>query len=858
MSSSTYKVKSEKRLLKEADTRVKLVDPKLHAVGWDENSIEREYTISEGRIDIIGDEVQRRQPKWIDYVLRLSAGATPIAVIEAKAETKSAMSGMQEAKAYAEKMGVYFAYATNGYEIQEFNYLNNRYTKLDKFPSPQELQQKYFKAQHRLLKSTDAEIQTIAATPFYSDTSGFQLRYYQEAAIDRALEEILKGKKRLLLNLATGTGKTVISFNLSWRLIKAKKIKRVLFLADRIFLRDQAHNQAFAPFADARGFIPDSNGNINKTRDVYFSIYQSLYAQASDGKRIYQHYPQDFFDLIIIDECHRSGFGTWHEILKYFSNAIHLGMTATPKREDNIDSYQYFGQTVYSYSFGTGVDDGYLSPFLVHRVLTNIDKQGKLSLEDARTQGAEIIYSEEIEPKDLYELQEFERTITLPDRTRTITRHLAKTLRLFDPMGKTMVFCVNMDHAEEVAAQLQNEFSELGISNYAVPIISRSGDIKVDVYERFKDSDKSTPVIATTVDLLTTGVDVPSVKNIVIIKPIASKVVFKQIIGRGCRIDPLVNKHFFRIFDYVGATRLFDDWEKPPQPLPPVGPVIQDKYLTGVVVDSDTQQPIQSVRVTLQIKANVQEYQQTDAQGRFSFKNLPDKKLGLLLTALGYKKRQLAITPFTSADKFIVIEMKKLHIIPRKKVKVIGLPVHIAEENTIVLEKDGKSLKVTEYVSYTKNTVKKQVRKPEDLIRIWVNREQRQEFLQDLAEKSIYPKLLAQILNHQDTDPLDLLSSVVFGSIPLSRNQRVEAFENLQQQFINSFSQDAKEIIFALLDKYRSVGIDEVINPKVFELPPFDKLGYITGVIQKFGSGEQLSQAITQIEQRLYLNYDRS
>lgn len=832
----------------EADTRANLIDPKLFDAGWSNVLISREYPISAGQIEIIGETHRRASPKKADYILRIAEHGEALAVVEAKEEKVTASRGMAQAKEYAEKLKLLFAYSTNGHEIEEFDFLTNKQKTVKSFPSPADLRDRYTKA---ILKGAvvKEKAEKMLAEPFYYAPS-FSLRYYQEAAIHRAIEKITNGDKRLLLTLATGTGKTVIAFNLVWRLIKSGYFKRVLFIADRNFLRDQAYN-TFAPFGDARVMIEE--GKAPKQHAIFFSIYQALYSPAKSGKRVFEDYPSDFFDLIIIDECHRSGFGTWNDILRHFSSAVHLGMTATPKRTDNVDTYQYFGEPSYVYSYGQGVQDGYLAPFVVHRILTNIDQKGKLEIEEAKTQGAQIIVPVEEEAQEVYSQKEFERKITLPDRTHEIAKHLAKLLRTFDPMAKTMVFCVDSDHAELMAKELQNEFSDMGYSNFAVPIISRSGDIKEAEYERFKDSEKPTPVIATTVDLLTTGVDVPSVRNIAIVKPISSKIVFKQIVGRGARLDPLTNKHFFRIIDYIGATRLFDDWERVPEPTPEEAEGEAKFSVAGIVLDAETQDPIPRATITLQRARNQQLVEHTDREGRFVFSDLPQKKFSLSIRATGYKPRAISLDALSDVKELAVIELspsgKKF-----SKVIIKGLPVHIAEEGRLVLEQDGKMLKTEEYVEYAGKEVAGKIRHVEDLRSVWLDPEKRGKFLDELAQKSVYPEILAELLKRPDLDGYDVLAHVAYGTVPLSRNERAEALQNMESRFLKAFSADAREIVFALLEKYRLNGIEDIENPHVFELSPFDHLGGIREVEKRFGTMDKLKRAVFGIRKRLYVH----
>jgi type I restriction enzyme R subunit len=588
-------------------------------------------------------------------------------------------------------------------------------------------------------------------------------------------------------------------------------------------------------------------GEAPKTREIYFSIYQSLYSE-HEAKKLYQEYPPDFFDLIIIDECHRSGFGTWHEILKYFSSAVHLGMTATPKRDDNIDTYAYFGKPVYLYSMGQGIEDGFLAPFHIYRVFTTVDKEG-LHLKDALYQGAQIYIPEEADLKEFYTLEDFEREIVLPDRTRHICHHLTNLLRSFGPMQKTMVFCVSMEHAAQVTKELQNRFSDLGYPDYSVRIVSEEPEVKA-IYERFRDSDKPVPVIATTVDLLTTGVDVPSVQNIVLVKPIASKVVFKQIVGRGCRIDPDTNKYFFRIIDYVNATRLLDDWDYPPVIEPPPlakGPF--DLKISGLVIDAQTRSPIPEAAIIAQIGPNIQRSARTDPEGRFCLTGLPHSPITLYLRGKGFRSKQLTITPLPDMP-ILVIELKPESPITRK-ILLKGIEVEIAEETRIVFTADGKSLSEAEYIEYSRAGVIKRAASLDQLREIWIDPEKRSLFLKALEEQSIFPNLLASILKHPDADPFDLLAHIAFDVPIISRDERARAFLNRQQQILSSFGPSAREVLLCLLDKYRVGGIGEV-RPEIFRVPPFDRMGYAPGIIRRFGGAKRLDYAMKELQERIY------
>lgn len=835
-------------MLNESDTRAKLVDPKLHTAGWQEERISRERYITAGRIYLVGEQTKRKEKKKPDYIL-LHKPSFPIAVVEAKDESRSPLAGLQQAKEYAKILDVQFAYSTNGHGIEEFDFTTNKQSTLNNFPKPDELWGRYWTYKSPPDYKKAAETKDLFGNPllypYYLEPGGKIPRYYQDVAIRRVIEAILDHKKRILLTMATGTGKTYVAFQVVWKLIKSKYLRRVLYIADRNFLKEQTHNNEFYPFGDARAFIEE--GKAPQTRDIYFSIYQTLYSERG-GKRLYQEYPSDFFDLIIIDECHRSGFGTWHEILRHFKGAIHLGMTATPKRTDNIDTYAYFDNPVYSYSFGQGVSDGFLAPFQLFRIFTNIDKDG-LHLREAIYQGAQIYIPEETEPREFYTMQDFEREIVVPDRTKALCDHLAQELEAFGPTQRSIIYCATIDHAAEVAKELQNHFSYLGYHNYAVRIVAEEPDVD-KIYDQFRDSEKPAPVVATTVDLLTTGVDIPSVNNIVLLKPIASKVVFKQIIGRGSRVDPLTGKYFFRIIDYVNATRLLDGWEEPLEGKP--GKIVEgplDLSLQGMVVEYEVMTPIPNVKVIAEIGPNMQRRARTNKEGEFTLTKLPHSPITLFVSAKGFRNRKLTIIPEADSPP-LIIELKR-EVPKAEKIVIHNVEVHIEEETRLVYTSDGKKLTEAEYIEYSKKGVIQRAASLEDLKVIWLERESRHSFLQELRNESIYPELLALFLKMPDVDTFDLLAHLAFSAPILSREQRAQRVLNLHQSFLNAFGSDAREVLLALLEKYRVGGIEE-IRAEVFRIPPFDRMGYGPGVIRRFGDPARLSLALGELPKRIY------
>ncbi len=884
--------------MNEADTRANLVEPKLRAAGWTDNQVTREFfyhrdhVYAPGRVILVGERIRRGEPRRVDYLLRLTDGFE-IAVIEVKADHFPPDTGLEKAKAYAQDLGLAFAYSTNGHEFVEFDFFTNTSRVLDHFPTPKELW-------HRWRQNTGLDREVAAwreKRRAYLSKLGAEREenpllysycperlcgkipfYFQEVAIREVIKRLMRGQRRVLLAMATGTGKTFVAFQIVWKLIKSGWLKRrhparparVLFLADRIVLRDQAYN-TFSPFSDGmsdpRWKIEGHPVNLN--RDIYFGIYQTLWSPDREGVRLFEHFPPDFFDLVIIDECHRSGFGTWREILDHFESAIHLGMTATPKRDDNIDTYAYFCSEepevyidpehpergsqrlpAYQYSLGRGIEDGFLATYKVHRVHTDIDRTG-LQLEDAIEQGAEVFIPEEVEPREKYTTPQFEREITLPDRTEAMVKHLAKLLRRYGPLEKTMVFCVDIEHARLVARLLQDELgSELGVPDYAVPIVSEEGEQGRRALERFQQSDSKTPVVATTAELLSTGVDVPSCRNIVFMKTLSSPVLFKQIVGRGSRIDKATSKFWFRIIDFTGATRLFDEWDRPVGPQreqPQKGTAI----LTGHVVHVHTGEPIVGASVSVRTSPNTQQGPiRTDEQGAFSFAGLPAGTVTLITGAPGFVRRELRVATLEGEPVAVEVPLKpaRKH---KPKIRVQGLEVTIADEAIFIVESTGKQLTLSEYRDYVRGTVLRAAPTMKSLRDIWVNPRRRRDFLEDLKRADVHPEVLAEVMERPDADAFDLLCHLAFGAPLRSRDERATAFRNREQAFIRRHGERARQTILELLEKYRVAGIEE-LRPDVFSVSPFREWGGAYRIQEWFGGVEALGKVLVEMQERIY------
>jgi type I restriction enzyme R subunit len=534
----------------EADTCRKYVLPKLVEAGWDDepHSFTEQRTFTDGRIVVSGGKIRRKKQKRADYLLRYTRDF-PIAVVEAKADYKSPGDGMQQAKEYAEVLDLKFAYSTNGHGIIEFDFLSGQETELDRFPTPDELWRRLSES-----KGLTEAVRQRLLTPLYRLT-GKTPRYYQEIAINRAVGAVLEGKRRILIT----------AFQICWKLWSSHWNRtgehwrpKILYLADRNILVDDPKDKMFIPFGDARHKI--QNGEAIKSREMYFSIYQAI---AKDERRpgLYREYAPDFFDLVIVDECHRGSArdeSNWREILEYFEPAYQVGMTATPLREDNRDTYSYFGNPIYTYSLKQGIDDGFLAPYRVHRVITEYDAAGWRP-----SKGQLDRYGREV-PDEEYHTGDFERVVALRARTEAIARHLTDFLTKNDRFGKTIVFCVDQEHANEMRRALNNLNADLvrEFPDYVCRVTSEEKEIGRGHLSRFQEVETTSPVILTTSKLLTTGVDMPTCKNIAIARVVGSMPEFKQIIGRGTRVRDDYGKYFFNIVDYTGsATRHFADPE---------------------------------------------------------------------------------------------------------------------------------------------------------------------------------------------------------------------------------------------------------------------------------------------------------
>jgi type I restriction enzyme R subunit len=784
--------------MSEADTCRKYVVPKLQTAGWDNDphSIAEQRSITDGRIIPVGAGFVRKAPKRVDYLLRYTRDF-PLAVVEAKASYKTAASGLQQAKQYAEMLGLKFAYATNGHEIIEYDYTAGTEILVADFPTPAALWHRY---------RADAGLSDVAKgdqllTP-YNHTVSKGERYYQQIAINRSVEKILKGDQRLLITMATGTGKTAVAFQICWKLWNARwnrtgeyRRPRILYLADRNILVDQPKDGIFAAFGDARHKI--TSGEIVKSREMYFAIYQAL-AEHEGRAGLFREYPPDFFDLVIVDECHRGSAredSSWRDILNHFRPAFQLGMTATPLREDNRDTYVYFGNPIYEYSLRQGIEDGFLAPYRVHRIVTEWDATGwRPTTEEIDRFGRTI-------PDDEYQTKDFERIVAMRARTEAIAKHLADFMQKNDRFAKTIVFCVDQEHASEMATALGNLNKDLRVTHpdYVARVTADEGDIGRGHLGRFQDVDTRSPVILTTSQLLTTGVDAPTCKNVVLARVVTSMSEFKQIIGRGTRVRDDYGKLWFNILDYTGsATRLFADPAFDGDPARVTETEIDN---TGTVIEETETQPEVDDGGVL-----------TDGPGEI-------------------------IDPPPEQPRKYYFDGGQ-----------VAIAAHIVQE----LDPNGIVLRTVRYTDYAGSTVRSLFSTSRELRVAWADSARRAEIITSLRERGLDFDTLGEALEQPEADPFDLVCHLAFNAPLRTRRERAEALRSTRPDLFEQYGAQARQILEELLEKYADHGDAQFVLPDVLKVPPLSHHGQVSDIIKIFGGPDRLRAAVTELQSELY------
>jgi type I restriction enzyme R subunit len=805
----------------ESNTCRRYVEPKLALAGWDDtqHSYTEQYYFTDGKLQPKTKLKPRGRRNFADYLL-LYQNDFPLAVVEAKRKHKTPDDGMDQAKEYAKILGVKFAYSTNGEGIVEYDFTTGLQSDVsDAFPTPEQLWLRFSESQGlnekgiatRLSGSFDQVAEQLL-TPFHPN-NGKKPRYYQRIAIDRTVEGILRGKQRLLLTMATGTGKTSVAFQLCWKLSRLQwnaagehRPPRILFLADRNILVDDPMTKDFAAFSADK--IHKIQGEATKGRELYFAIYQAI---AQDKKRpgLYREYSPDYFDLIVVDECHRGSArdeSNWRVILEYFKPAYQLGLTATPRRQDNVDTYEYFGNPIYTYSLKQGIEDGFLAPYRVYRVTTRADKDGWQA-----KQGDQDRYGREI-PPELYQTADFERKLVRKVRTEAIAKHITDFLKRTDRHAKTIVFCVDEEHVKAMVKALNNLNADLTKDNpdYVCRITSDAGAIGKAKLDKFKDVQNETHVIAVTSKLLTTGVDIPLCQNVVLVRVIRSMTDFKQIIGRGTRVKEEKGKTYFNILDYTNSTVLFKDKDFDGEPA-----LIQESEM-----DNQGQ--------TIEGSETTQEFEDTDGSS--------DSLDGDEGEPIADPKAGFWGLPADDNG-------------PPRKFYVDGGTEEIVEERRYDLD-DDQQLRLSRLIDHTKEQVCTLYRSTIEVQQRWANPTQRSEIIELLAERGIDFDDLRLAANLPNVDPLDLICHIAFGEPALTYTQRAERLRRRNPDVFARYGEDARAVIETLLNKYAERG------PGEFDLQTTLKANFpqynILELAQKFGGVDELRAAITELENLLY------
>ena len=795
--------------LTEADIITKCVMPALLNAGWDNTTqIRQEVKLRDGKVIVRGKVAARRTVKSADIVLYHKPGI-PLAVIEAKANKHEIGKGMQQGMEYARLLDVPFVFATNGdgfifrdATAAEGECLEKQIT-LDDFPSPAQLWQKFC-----LWKGyTQAQLPVITQD-YYDDGSGKSPRYYQLQAINKTIEAVSNGQNRVLLVMATGTGKTYTAFQIIWRLWKSKNKKRILFLADRNILVDQTKNNDFQPFGTAMTKV--SGRTIDPAYEIHLALYQAITGPEEDQKAFKQVAP-DFFDLIVIDECHRgsaSEDSAWREILDYFSSATQIGLTATPKETHEVSSTDYFGDPVYVYSLKEGIEDGFLAPYKVVRVDIDVDLQGWRP-----TKGQTDLNGEVIDDR-IYNQKDFDRTMVIDERTELVARTITDYLKRTNPMDKTIVFCNDIDHAERMRRALVNLNPEQVKKNDKyVMKITGDDEIGKAQLDNFINPKKPYPVIATTSELMTTGVDAKTCKLVVLDQNIQSMTKFKQIIGRGTRIDERYGKLWFTILDFKKATELFAD-----ERFDGIPEKVMDTTPEDIAdPESDFEEKLEEIsehdeeQVTGVDEPPAPPYQVADTDD---------------------------VGPLPEEDE------KKI-----RKFHVNGVAVGVIAQRVQYYDADGK-LVTESFKDYTRKTLLKEYASLDDFTRKWQDADRKEAIIHELEQQGIIWEVLAEEVG-KDLDPFDMLCHVVYGQPPLTRKERAENVR--KRNYFTKYSEAAQAVLDNLLDKYADAGVQEIESIQVLKLKPFDSMGTLPEIIKTgFGDRNGYNQALSELENEIY------
>lgn len=784
----------DKKSLTEQDIRTKYILPALTEIaGWDRmRQLREEFFITDGRVMVSGNMTKRGKRKKADYVLFYKPNI-PIAIVEAKDNKHKPGDGMQQALEYAEMMDVPFVYSCNGDEFLEHDrtatdHPPEKNLSMDQFPTPAELWERY-----KRCKGISRIQEKIVLEDYYSSFQGKTPRYYQMNAINRTIEAIAGGQNRILLVMATGTGKTYTAFQIIWRLWKAKKAKRVLFLADRNILVDQTITNDFKPFAGHIHKI--KKRTAEKSYEIYMALYQAV-TGPEEEKKIYKKFSPDFFDLVVVDECHRGSArddSEWREILDYFSSAVQIGMTATPKETEFVSNTFYFGEPVYTYSLRQGIEDGFLAPYKVIRVVTDKD-DGWRPTRGQRDKNGHVI------PDRYYTSEDYDKELVLEERNKVVAQRVSEFLCRTNRMDKTIVFCVDQDHAGNMRHAIANENPDLATANrlYVVRITGDDGVGKKEL-DNFIDPQKDHPVIATTSRLMSTGVDAQTCKLIVINRTIKSMSEFKQIIGRGTRIREDYNKMFFTIIDFRGSTKHFADPTFDGDPVRVYEPGENDP----IIPVDETETP------------------ETDAPEDEVYG--PPEPWGMVADEH---------TPYNEGP---------------GKYYVNDVPVRIINERVQYTDAGGKL--ITESMrTYCRKSLRREFESLDEFLTEWNTADRKKAIIDELEEHGIMLKELQEEVGG-NYGVFDLICHVAFDRKPMTRLERVS---RVKRENLEKYSETARAVLEALLDKYADHGIEDMEDIKILKIQPFNRLGTPSELVAAFGGKQDYLEALRDLTRRLY------
>ena len=779
----------DKKALTEEDIKMKFITPAIVGAGWDlARQIRAEFTFTDGRVIVRGNVTARGKRKRADYIL-LYKPNLPLAVIEAKDNSQSPGAGMQQALEYAATLDIPFVYSSNGDSFVEHDMATGTERELapEDFPPPEELWQRYTRQ-----KNLNEQQEKLITEPYYFQIGDKTPRYYQRIAINRTLEAIAKGQDRILLVMATGTGKTYTAFQIIYRLWKAGQKKKILYLADRNVLVDQTMTNDFKPFEKVMTKV--ENRTLDSSYEIYMALYQQLTGE--DTFEVFTQFKPDYFDLIIVDECHRGSAkdeSRWRKILDYFTAATQIGMTATPKETFDVSNIHYFGKPVYTYSLKQGIDDGFLAPYKVVRI--GIDKD----LEGYRPPaGKEDVDGYEIEDRE-YTGKDMDRLLIIDDRTKKVARTITEFLKKTDRFSKTIVFCVNIDHAERMRQALVNENADLVAENpkYVMRITGDNAEGKAQL-ENFIDEGVKYPAIVTTSKLMTTGVDCKTTKLIVLDNNINSMTEFKQIIGRGTRIKADYGKMFFTIMDFRNASRLFADKDFDGDPVQVYEPKEGESPVPPEPPAVDNPPP-----------------------------GTPPGENGQLEN------------PFDDKDN------GRRHVY-----RVNDVFVKIVSERVQYYDKGGRL--ITESLTdYTKKNILEEYATLGEFLRTWNSGERKEAIIEELKEHGVLLEALRELAGNRDLDDFDLICHIAYDKKPLTKAERAN---NVQKRgYLYKYSGMAQEVLQALLDHYRDEGIRDIGDTKILEQKEFQRFGSPLKIAQMFGGKAGYITAVRELQDELYL-----